>query len=334
MANHMQRRSAAPALISAVGGLMLIAVAAVTWMLVEPLASAQAAVGTVNGKIAFATRRDGNQEIYTMNAHGSARKTRLTNSAVSDIEPAWSPDGTKIAIAAGEYSRYQIYTMNADGSGKSALANGMNPSWSPDGTKIAFVGYLGQTANSAGIDRQLSRSSEGSKNAFTSEIEGYFINTMNADGSGQVALTGPDMQDAVAPAWSHGGTKISFLWIGFETEGGRFKMNADGTGLTKVKYSFNARSPNGKKIVFISHGGLYTKNLNGSGKKRLTGRKPLPVSEPSWSPDGKKIVFVRGDSRYNNYEIYTIKANGSHQRRLTHNSVADEHPAWQPLPRP
>ncbi len=329
----------------AIGTLVLLVVVlaaslAVTWMLVGPLTSAQAAAATVNGKIAFSSSRDGSPEIYTMNAHSSARKTRLTDIAGNVFQPAWSPDGTKIAFTAGREIALQIYTMNADGSDENILASGWSPSWSPDGTKIAYssIAYPSQTANSASIDRPLSRSSDSSKNVFASEVEGWFIYKMNADGSDQVALTAPDKQDAYAPAWSHSGMKISFVWSGFELSYGTFKMNADGTGLKKIKYLYNARSPNGKKIVFVKNGRLYTKNVNGSGKKRLTGRKPLPVVwnpwNLSWSPDSKKIVFVRGDSRGNNYEIYTINANGSHQRRLTRNTVVDDNPAWQPLPRP
>lgn len=50
-----------------------------------------------NGKIAFASFRDGNQEIYVMEPDGSGQ-TRLTNYAGVDREPAWSPDGTKLAF--------------------------------------------------------------------------------------------------------------------------------------------------------------------------------------------------------------------------------------------
>ena len=41
-------------------------------------------------QIAFASSRDGNNEIYVMNADGS-EQTRLTNSDASDLYPVWSP---------------------------------------------------------------------------------------------------------------------------------------------------------------------------------------------------------------------------------------------------
>lgn len=62
-------------------------------------------------KIAFASERDGNSEIYVMNADGS-NVTRLTDAGGNF--PAWSPDGRRIAFASG--GGPDIYVMNADGS--------------------------------------------------------------------------------------------------------------------------------------------------------------------------------------------------------------------------
>jgi len=48
-----------------------------------------------DGRIVFTSERDGNGEIYVMNADGSGL-TRLTNNPARDIEPSWSPDGRRI----------------------------------------------------------------------------------------------------------------------------------------------------------------------------------------------------------------------------------------------
>ena len=49
-------------------------------------------------RIAFASERDDNWEIYLMDADGG-NQTRLTNNDAVDWMPAWSPDGTRIAFS-------------------------------------------------------------------------------------------------------------------------------------------------------------------------------------------------------------------------------------------
>ena len=44
------------------------------------------------GQIAFVSERDGNQEVYVMDADGS-NQTRLTNNPAYDGLPVWSPVG-------------------------------------------------------------------------------------------------------------------------------------------------------------------------------------------------------------------------------------------------
>ena len=46
-------------------------------------------------RIAFVSNRDGNDEIYVMNADGTA-VTRLTMNPGEDGGPIWSPDGKQI----------------------------------------------------------------------------------------------------------------------------------------------------------------------------------------------------------------------------------------------
>src|SRR5437762_300811 len=101
---------------------------------------AQVAASPPSTKIAFWSSRDGNAEIYVMNADGSGQ-TPL-HYGYYNAHPTWSPDGRKIAFASDQYAEVQIVVMNADGSDAVRLTQqnppSFEPSWSPDGQRIAF----------------------------------------------------------------------------------------------------------------------------------------------------------------------------------------------------
>jgi Tol biopolymer transport system component len=202
-------------------------------------------------QIAFRSERNGESEIWIMNADGSGQR-RLARG----LSPAWSPDGSKIAYASpgevlcppGRGPRCSgLSIMNADGSGQHRVphtAGGEYPSWSPDGKRVAFnsnlsgdhVMYIVDVDGShlmdlsgAGEGWQVDWSPDGRSILFTSHRDhpdNYTdIYVMRPDGSCVERLT---YDRGYTPAWSPDGRHIVF------SAPGLFVMGADGSGVTSL----------------------------------------------------------------------------------------------------
>jgi len=262
-------------------------------------------------RIVFVSERDGNDEIYVMDADGS-NQINLTNNMAKDYSfpPIWSPNGTKIAFVSDRDGDADIYVMDADGSNQINLTNhtagDYSPSWSPNGAKIAFM------------------------SAHDSDYTVIYV--MDADGSNLIRLTN---NNGSSPVWSPNGTKIAFLSHypdNYYNMPEICVMDADGANQTRLTYnavydSNPVWSPDGAKIAFRSNTEIYVMDANGGSLIRLTNNMSwdgLPV----WSPTGTKIAFV--SYRDGNNEIYVMDADGSNQINLTNNTVEDYEISWSP----
>jgi len=287
--------------------------------------------------IVFVSGRDGNGEVYAMDADGTSPRN-LTQDPAQDVHPAWSPDGRRIAFVSSRSPssrckpgpgpcwddlnrQSEIYVMNADGSRKRNLtrrAHDDNPTWSPDGRRIAFLRATGSYRHHR-----------------------YHLYVMNADGSGlrnlmQIAAVAYFSSHLV---WSPDGRTIYF---------GRYLISTDGSGARKLPYIplIAVWSPDGRQIAFVGNRAtglpgpgaagykddseIYVMNADGSGTRRLTHNLGYDGA-PAWSPDGRKIAF-QSQRRFggSKAEIYVMNADGSGKRNLTRNPANDGSPSWSP----
>ena len=194
--------------------------------------------------IVFVSGRDGNGEVYAMDADGTSPRN-LTQDPAQDVHPAWSPDGRRIAFVSSRSPssrsrckpgagacwddlnrQSEIYVMNADGSRKRNLtrrAHDDYPTWSPDGRRIAFLRATGSYRH-----------------------HGYHVYAVNADGSGlrnlgRIAATAYFYGHLV---WSPDGRTIHV---------GRYLVSTDGSGARKLPYIpiIAVWSPDGRHIAFV-----------------------------------------------------------------------------------
>ena len=159
-------------------------------------------------RIVFASNRDGDWDIYSMDANGN-NLLQLTDDPASEEEPAVSPDGRRIAFKSNRVLSPELYVMDSDGNNAIRLTyDGFRknrPSWSPDGKRIAFSSFRLPAIN-------------------------WEIYAIGADGENEINLTKHKMCN-VMPSWSPDGSKmrLSPPVGGFNTPWHIFVMNADGT---------------------------------------------------------------------------------------------------------
>jgi imidazolonepropionase-like amidohydrolase/Tol biopolymer transport system component len=194
-------------------------------------------------------------DIYTMPIEGG-EATNISSGIQWDIQPRFSPDGSKIAFTSDRDGGDNIWVMDVDGSTpmqitkeKFTLLN--NPTWSPDGNYIAARKHF-TTRRSLG----------------TGEIWLYHI----AGGSGQqiVKRSNPAAQKELGePIFAPDGKSIYYT------------MNI--TRGNSFEYAQNSRST----IFVIKKVNLTT----GRSETAISGAGGSVRAAPS--PDGTKIAFVR-----------------------------------------
>jgi TolB protein len=222
-----------------------------------PGASAWTTPTSEPARIVYVNEEGGDKEVYTMNADGSGRSAPLTNNAVGDCDPVFSPGGDKIAwVSANGADESELWVMDATGANKTPLTFNVGeyvrtPTWSPDGNTILFQRSAGYSPGASTHDNDI----------------GYVTFADGAWSAERRFLATPawEWQPAISPD----GTKVAF------------ERDVDRTG--------SATSD-----VYVADVRTILPGVIEPGEVRQVTRDPASDSAPSWSPDGTRLVFERG----------------------------------------
>jgi Tol biopolymer transport system component len=244
----------------------------------------------------------------------------LTSDPGDDMNPSWSPDGTRIAFQSDRTGeQFDIYAMNADGGNETPLTTNLNddrnPAWSPMLQHIAF------DSNRAG------------------EEDIWKVLVVSGEPSAE-ALTFANLQD-VEPAWSPDGTALAFSSSrGLGNEFNIWRIPASGgtavqlTAFPDIDES-PAYSPSGDLLAFVStlnfttrH--VYLKHFSDDSVVPLTGDVGFEEFDPAWSPQDRAGVFARNAGSHNT--IWTLVLGRLIPTQATFGTgvVGDAGPAWSP----
>jgi Tol biopolymer transport system component len=328
-------------------------------LLLTGLTSAAPASGRLSAsRIAFASDRDGNWEIYVSDSDGQ-RPTRLTNRPQAQDRFALpSPNGSQIAFGSQiNNDHWELWVMNADGGKPRSLATDIvakgHRQWSHDGTRIAFAatvngdvevftvevasGRITRLTNTPGEDLDPSWSPDDKGIAFSSMRDGNRnIYIARADGTQPRRLTTDSLPDA-NPDWSRDGTRLAYI-SGRDGARDVFLVRVDNAQVERLTTGARATndgarwSPDGAHIaVQTAQGGGLAQGydiqlIRISDRQRTTlAGSPKYDGQFSWSPQGDRIAFISG--RDDVESVYLTDLKGKVTRLTTTRAL---NPEWLP----
>ena len=258
-------------------------------------------------RLVFQSNRDGDYDIYIMDADGS-NQINLTNNAADDNYPVVSLDGSKVLFESIRDGNWEVYVMNIDGSNPQRLTNEPSsrdrlPTWSPDGEQIAFI----------------------------SDRDGdYDIFIMEADGGNVQQVTFNEIREGHM-SWSANDQLVYNAGPGGGVTWDIYTMDSDGSNIRQLTDNSISDwapewSPDGRFILYLSTVGgdpaIFVMNADGSNARMLYNSEHYEWGA-DWSLNGSQIIFSKDEN--DTSSIYIMNADGTNSRKLTERGG---YPSW------
>ncbi len=267
-----------------------------------------------------------NYELVTIGIDGTDAR-RLTDTAVLEHFPVWSPDGRRIAFLQSpeetnpydwENTPWDLSVMNADGTDRRQLAAGLGlfpPVWSPDGSRLAYISEQEATPRALGrVEVVGVDTGKVAQLGVTTAVPAW-----SPDGT-EVALAGEDDEGPVVLAAEAEGTGTRTLLAG---EGG-----PEGALVTQLAWS-----PTGTGLVIVTDA---IRIIRPGAADALQLIKPMGEANGAvvaWTRDGARIaVYDPCRHTYSNYnykrareyfesscndQVVTVRPDGTDLRFMT-----------------
>ena len=307
----------------------------------------------------------GTTQIATIDV-GTGEWRVLTTGTGEKWSPRWLPDG-RIGYVSGGPEGGLEFVRTAAGTSEPAAAGArgeiQSPSWSPDGQRVVFHREVGSgwPPHHAWPSRDAryllvrtglfpSYAPAGDQLVLNDATAGIVHNRIllrDADGSRSAVLFADSSRSALAPAWSPLGDRVAFALGTFFPGNPNLVappyavlafVQRDGSGLTLLTDSlgnagFPSWAPDGRQIVYRD----WKDRRSALKIVDIESRKVQAVTDgsgndnsPAWSPRGDRIAFTTKHPGEVDYDIFTIRPDGTGLRRLTRSVGNDSHPAWSP----
>jgi TolB protein len=251
-------------------------------------------------RVAFLSKRDGELELYLVDADGSNLR-RITNTPEPESELAWSRDGSQIVVRRGtsdDGDRSIVLIDPASGKERVLLTEKKigSPELSPDGRRLLFTKL---------------------------EFPMPSVWVMDLDGKNRRQIV-----HGMGGSWSPDGTRILYTRpvLGLPPKLALFVANADGSSARQLESvagaEYPAWSPDGRRIAYFakvkgdSSARIRLIRADGQGDTAITLHATKYHDEtPSWFPDGKRLAIQ--SNRDGRYRVYVIDLQGNMLANLT-----------------